>query len=57
LVDDTELQPRLGTAGRKRAEQNYSLANYVSRLDGLYQQLTGITTPQAKTPAIQDSLI
>jgi len=43
LVTDTELQTRLGAAGQARAEQNYSLANYVSRLDGLYQQLSGIT--------------
>jgi glycosyltransferase involved in cell wall biosynthesis len=57
LVADGELQTRLGAAGRTRAEQNYSLANYVSRLDGLYQQLSGITTPKVKTPAIQDSQI
>jgi len=53
LVDDTELQTRLGTAGRARAQQNYSLANYLSRLDRLYQQLSGITLqPLEPTPIL-----
>ena len=58
LVGDKELQSRLGTAGRKRAEQNYSVENYVARLDGLYRQLLGIENPS--TPQIitsQDSQI
>jgi glycosyltransferase involved in cell wall biosynthesis len=46
LIGDNELQFRLGKAGRDRAEKNYSLENYVSRLDGLYKQLTGFTPVQ-----------
>lgn len=42
LVDDPGLQARLGAAGRQRAVQNYSVENYVSRLDNLYRQLLGI---------------
>lgn len=60
LVNDPELQTRLGTAGRKRAVQNYSVENYVSRLDGLYRQLLGIehTTAQiGNNPDLQDSQI
>ena len=57
LVGDKELQSRLATAGQTRAKQNYSLTNYVSRLDGLYQRLTGITPQPAKTSATQDSSI
>jgi glycosyltransferase involved in cell wall biosynthesis len=42
LVGDPELQARLGAAGRVRAIQNYSVDNYVARLDGLYRQLLGL---------------
>ena len=41
LVGDPELQSRLGAAGRERAMQNYSVENYVTRLDTLYRQLLG----------------
>ena len=60
LVNDPELQTRLGTAGRKRAVQNYSVENYVSRLDGLYRQLLSIENPTdqvGNNPDLQDSQI
>ena len=41
LVGDPELQSQLGAAGRERAMQNYSVENYVTRLDTLYRQLLG----------------
>jgi len=53
LAGDAELQARLGAAGRLRAEQNYSVDNYVSRLDGLYQQLLGVENDSSSTAASQ----
>lgn len=47
LANDRELQARLGFAGRKRAEQNYSVENYAARLDGLYRQLLNIDSTPA----------
>jgi glycosyltransferase involved in cell wall biosynthesis len=55
LVRDTGLGARLGSAGRQRAEQNYSVDNYVARLDGLYRQLLGIEGDPTRTPTPQDS--
>jgi len=40
LVGDTDLQARLAQAGRKRAEKNYSVDRYVSRLDELYRRFS-----------------
>jgi glycosyltransferase involved in cell wall biosynthesis len=57
LVRDTGLGARLGSAGRQRAEQNYSVDNYVARLDGLYRQLLGIEGHPTRTPTPQDSQI
>jgi glycosyltransferase involved in cell wall biosynthesis len=56
LVGDSELQSRLGTAGRERSENNYSVENYVARLDGLYRQLLGNENPSSPhTVNSQDS--
>ena len=57
LVGDRELQVRLGSAGRKRAEQNYSVENYVSRLDGLYRKLLGLADVSSSAGTPQDSQI
>jgi glycosyltransferase involved in cell wall biosynthesis len=60
MVDNPEYQVQLGTAGRKRAVQNYSVENYVSRLDDLYRQLLGIKTSSTQienVPNPQDSKI
>jgi len=56
LVGDTDLQARLAQAGRKRAEKNYSVDRYVSRLDELYRRFsrtevdgsTGVTTLESQ---------
>jgi glycosyltransferase involved in cell wall biosynthesis len=42
LVGDVELQARLGKTGRERAEKNYSVERYVSRLDEMYRKYSGI---------------
>jgi glycosyltransferase involved in cell wall biosynthesis len=42
LAGDTDLQARLGKAGRERAVKNYSIDKYVSRLDRMYRQYSGI---------------
>jgi glycosyltransferase involved in cell wall biosynthesis len=56
LVGDRELQSHLGTAGRERTENNYSVENYVARLDGLYRQLLGNENPSSpQTVNAQDS--
>lgn len=58
LVRNSVLQRSLGRAGRQRAEQNYSVENYVARLDGLYRQLLGIENTKpliANTLDPQDS--
>ena len=39
LIGNCALQNRLGRAGRKRANQHYSIEKYVSRLDSLYRKL------------------
>ncbi|MCZ6538907.1 MAG: glycosyltransferase [Chloroflexi bacterium] len=57
LVGDSTLQSRLGTAGRQRARQNYSVDNYVARLDGLYRQLLGIGEPSSQVATTGDSQI
>ena len=55
LVNDGEMQARMGSAGRKRAEQNYSVEQYVSRLDGLYRQYSGIDFDGASRAVGMDS--
>jgi len=57
LVGDTQLQARLGSAGRRRAEQHYSVDNYVTRLDDLYHQLLGLTKPSSQIATTPDSHI
>jgi len=42
LIDDPLLRNRLGTAGAELARENYSINNYVNRLDEVYCQLSGI---------------
>lgn len=60
LAGDSELQSRLGAAGRIRAENNYSVNTYVTKLEGIYEQLLGFTpSPQqgVTTSGPQDSQI
>ncbi|MCH8911370.1 MAG: glycosyltransferase [Chloroflexi bacterium] len=57
LVGDRGLQSRLGKAGRRRAEQNYAVDNYVARLDGLYRQLLGISESPPSVATTQDSQV
>ncbi|MCH7970056.1 MAG: glycosyltransferase [Chloroflexi bacterium] len=57
LVGDRGLQSRLGKAGRRRAEQNYPVDNYVARLDGLYRQLLGISESPPSVATTQDSQV
>ena len=51
LVDDPELQARMGSAGRERAVKNYSIELYVSRLDEMYRRYSGFETI-APTPEL-----
>ena len=55
LVDDSELQSRLGNAGRRHVERNYSVNNYVQRLDELYRQLLGNRRLPFEKPNVGDS--
>ena len=55
LVGDRALQARLGSAGRQRAAQKYSVGEYVARLDGVYRQLLGIEQHSPQSTTIQDS--
>ena len=50
LIDDSELCTRLGEVGRRRVQQNYSVDNYVDRLDGLYHRLLGVTDSRVFAP-------
>lgn len=53
LAGDAELQARLGSAGRERAAQNYSVEKYVARLDAMYRQYSGINlNAPAPNPAM-----
>jgi len=54
LVNDENLQFKLGEAGRQRSENNYSVNNYVTRLDGLYRQLMNHHKPQTQIPIKPD---
>ena len=42
LATDPGLRSRLGTTGQDRVSQNYAVANYVNRLDGLYRELLAV---------------
>ena len=55
LVDNSELQSRLGHAGRRHVERNYSVNNYVQRLDELYRQLLGNRRLPFEKPNVGDS--
>lgn len=55
LVGDTDLQRRLGEAGRERAEANYSVDRYVSRLDEIYRHYSGINRSTSPADLAQDS--
>jgi glycosyltransferase involved in cell wall biosynthesis len=55
LADNPDLQTRLGNEGRKRAAQNYSVENYVERLDGLYRQLLDNNNSATRAENIIDS--
>jgi glycosyltransferase involved in cell wall biosynthesis len=52
LIDDALLRERLGAAGAKLAKKNYSINNYVNRLNELYYRLSGIdgSTLSSNTP-------
>lgn len=55
LVGDAELQVRLGRAGRKRAEQNYSADRYVAQLDDMYRRFTSNQVDGSSDVTILDS--
>jgi glycosyltransferase involved in cell wall biosynthesis len=55
LVNDAELQAKLGKAGRERAEKNYSVDKYISRLDEMYRHYSGIKTGTALNEPPPDS--
>ena len=46
LIENVKLQKRLGSAGRKRAMQHYSVEKYISRLDCLYRRLSANFEPE-----------
>ncbi|SVD52855.1 uncharacterized protein METZ01_LOCUS405709, partial [marine metagenome] len=54
LVNDRNLQSRLGEAGRQRSRNNYSANNYVTRLDELYRQLLKYDKPPTQIPIKSD---
>ena len=54
LVNDENLQFKLGEAGRQRSENNYSVNNYVTRLDELYRQLLNHDKPSTQIPIKSD---
>lgn len=55
LVSDTELQARFGSNCRARAEQNYSVDRYVSKLDEMYCQYTNIDPDTSRQQLTVDS--
>jgi glycosyltransferase involved in cell wall biosynthesis len=57
LINTPELRSRLGQAGRNRAQDNYSVEQYVSRLDGLYRELSGVPESDLGTTINFDSII
>ena len=57
LIDDTSLKQQLGAAGAEHARKNFSLNNYVNRLDELYCQLSEIDTPYPSSDPSQGPLI
>ena len=54
LIDSSELRTRLGESGRAYVEKNYSVDNYVERLEGLYQQLIKARGNDTKTAVGND---
>jgi len=50
LVNDKDLQLKLGEAGRQRSTNNYSVNNYVTRLDELYRKLLKYDNPSTQDP-------
>jgi glycosyltransferase involved in cell wall biosynthesis len=50
LVNDKDLQLKLGEAGRQRSRNNYSVNNYVTRLDELYRKLLKYDDPSTQDP-------
>jgi len=56
LIDDDGLRTRLGETGRQHVEQNYSVDNYVARLDGLYQQLLGYDATSVESSTVNGSM-
>lgn len=55
LVGDVDLQKRLGNAGRQRVEQNYSVEQYVARLDEMYREYFDVNVTTLPTSITQDS--
>jgi L-malate glycosyltransferase len=45
LLSDPELRARLGTAGRRRAEENFDEQKVIDRLERLYHELLGSRRP------------
>ena len=56
LSSDTGLQQRLGTTARKHAEEHYSVASYVARLDELYSRWANIKNQTPASSATRGSL-
>ena len=57
LIENVELQNRLGSAGRKRATQHYSIEKYISRLDCLYRRLSEASEPELAHKTSEDECI
>jgi len=55
LASDSDLQVRLGKAGRDRAVKNYSVEKYVSRLDEMYKHYSHIKVDTSPNDLVQDS--
>jgi glycosyltransferase involved in cell wall biosynthesis len=42
LIDDAGLRERMGQAGRKRAMGKFSWSSIVDRIEGVYEEVTGV---------------
>ena len=57
LIGDVLLRERLGAAGAELARENYSINNYVNRLNELYWRLSGIDNPTFSNNTTEGPLI
>ncbi|MDG0866466.1 glycosyltransferase [Candidatus Lucifugimonas marina] len=56
LSSDTDLQERLGRTARQHAEEHYSAASYVARLDNMYSRWANLKAPSQPTTATRSSI-